>query len=459
MDVEDIRPGQRFEEAIDNTMARCDTALVVIGPRWAEIMRARAQEQQLDYVCHEVEAALARQITIVPVLVGGAGVAELNGLPGKLAALSQYEAAELRDTCFIDDCARLIRFLHLKPASEGKRLMLAGGAVLLLLVLVAIGIGPWNAYRARKTALNDMLATARTQMGRADYESAFQTYGNVLKTEPGDRRVMDLQVDAAMRWVEEFHIVALEGVKAEDLAGSRLAEIMPVLDAGLARAEGQHPRDADILAHIGWAHWLNRKIAQREVAPVAQRDLRQALSMDPKNVFAHAMLANWMMQTGGGTEEALSHFRIALEQNRERAWVRRMELGVLVYPRSDPARIALMQTVNDMRRDGEDIPDGQKRRILSSFNPTVNTAEELKTSLTAVSPADAWATYVWLDDQKTDDQPVRRAFIQASLQEIEGKRTEALAAFTQLRGELKRLGYDGRIATYVDAAIARLSKP
>ena len=48
--------------------------------------------------------------------------------------------------------------------------------------------------------------------------------------------------------------------------------------------------------------------------------------------------------------------------------------------------------------------------------------------------------------QKTDDQAVRRAFIQASLHEIEGKRPEALAAFTQLRGELKRLGYNGRIA-------------
>ena len=89
----------------------------------------------------------------------------------------------------------------------------------------------------------------------------------------------------------------------------------------------------------------------------------------------------------------------------------------------------------------------------------MNSAEELKESLSAVPPADAWATYVWLDDVKADDQAVRRAFIQASLQEIESKRTEALAAFTQLRSELKRLGYDGRIARHVDGAIARLSKP
>ena len=35
MDFEDIAPGQRFAQTIDDTIARCDTALIVIGPRWA----------------------------------------------------------------------------------------------------------------------------------------------------------------------------------------------------------------------------------------------------------------------------------------------------------------------------------------------------------------------------------------------------------------------------------------
>ena len=109
MDFEDIAPGQRFAQTIDDTMARCDTALIVIGPRWAEILHQRAQEQQPDYVCREIEGALARQITIVPVLVGGASMAQLTGLPDSLAALSQYEAAELRDSTFREDCVRLAR--------------------------------------------------------------------------------------------------------------------------------------------------------------------------------------------------------------------------------------------------------------------------------------------------------------------------------------------------------------
>src|SRR5262249_53460502 len=97
MDIEDIAPGQQFAKTIDDTIARCDVVLIVIGPRWAEILYQRAQQSQLDYVCHEIEAALARRIAIVPVLVGGATVAELAGLPNRISALAKYEAAELRD--------------------------------------------------------------------------------------------------------------------------------------------------------------------------------------------------------------------------------------------------------------------------------------------------------------------------------------------------------------------------
>jgi hypothetical protein len=204
---------------------------------------------------------------------------------------------------------------------------------------------------------------------------------------------------------------------------------------------------------------LNQKIAQREFGPAAERNLRDALSRDPSNVYAHAMLGNWLMQTGGKTEEALGHFRTAVAQNRERPFVREFQIGVLIYPDDAETRVALVQALNDMRRNGETLEPGEKHRALSSFNPTVNNAEELRQSLTAVPPADAWATYLWLDQEKSSDQPARRAFIQANLLEIEGKRGEALTAFTQLRGELQRLGMNGRIATYVDSAITRLSKP
>jgi tetratricopeptide (TPR) repeat protein len=476
MDFEDIAPGQRFAQTIDDTIARCDTALIVIGPRWAEILHQRAKEQQPDYVCREIQGALARQITIVPVLVGGASMALLSGLPDSLAALSQYEAAELRDSTFKEDCVRLAKALRPPPSTpaEGvggrlgryKRLMVAVGVMVMMVVLLAatgwMGIGPLGAYRARKAAIEEMFATARTQTARADYQAAFKTYQNLLKIDPRNPSALDLQLNIAMRWLENFEVTEVEGRKVEDVAAALLDEITPVLDAGLARNGAPPSRAADILAHIGWGRWLNHKLAGRGEIGAAERDLRQALVTDPSNVFAHAMLGNVMMQTGGQTEEALRHFRMAAEQNKERPFVRQLELGVMIYPHDGETRLELIRLANDMRRNGEPLDDRARSRILTAYNPTVNSAEEIKAALSAVPPADAWATYNWLDTPMksagdVEYQRLRHDFVQASLLEIEGKREAALAAFESLRDDLKRRKYNGRIVSHVDTAIKRLS--
>ena len=115
-----------------------------------------------------------------------------------------------------------------------------------------------------------------------------------------------------------------------------------------------------------------------------------------------------------------------------------------------------------MRRNGEPIDDQEKNRILTAYDPTVNSAEELSETLSAVPADEAWPTYLWLDTRSTygaklDYQQLKHDFIYASILEIQRKREEALSAFQRLRTELKRRGYDGRIVTYVDNAITRLS--
>jgi tetratricopeptide (TPR) repeat protein len=473
MDVEDIAPGQRFVEAINERIAHCDTVLIVVGPKWAEILQRRAQQPQPDYVREEIEAALARDTTVVPVLVGAASLTQLTSLPGKLSVLSQYEVAELHDSTFAEDCARLTKALRLDPIPTGnletktrrKRtvaLLVGVLSVASLGVSGWMGIGPVGRYFARRAAIGQMLTTAKLQAGRSECESAFRTYQELLKVDPGNRTALALQVSAAMCWLRDFHVIAPEGTQSANLAGARLDEIIPVLDSGLTKVEGQTAQSADILAHLGWAHWLNQKLAQREFGPAAERDLREALRVDPSNVFANAMLANWTMQSGGQTDDALRHFRIAEQANKERAFVRSMELGVLIYPDDSETRKELIRVVNEMRRNGEFLEDGQKHRVLSAYSPTVNSAAELRETLSAVPPNDAWATYLWLDQSVAtgsdmDQQQIQRDFIHASIQELDGKRQEALITFKGLQAELKRKGYNGSIATHVDAATKRLT--
>jgi hypothetical protein len=476
MDVEDLAPGEVFTDTIDRTIAGCEVVLVVIGPRWIEVLRDRVQEQQPDYVCHEIDAALARKLPIVPVLVGGATMAQLSELPEKIATLSLYHAAELRDSTFKDDCIRLSKSLNLaidsrtasalKNGRRGKWISAAVVAGIVLVLAAVFGFSAldrWNDYRARNSAVSALLDTARTQENREEYESAFRSYQKALTADPTNRNIAELQADAAMGWLRNFHVLVPEGASAEDLAGPVLAELIGVLDTALARTAGQGLRAANVLAHIGWAHWLNQRIAHKEFGPAAERDLRESLRLDDNNVFANAMLGNWIIQNHGSTVEALRRLKAAVNTGKERPFVRRMQLGAMVYDRDPQLAQALIRVANDMRKNGEPIDDVYKRRILSAYSPTVNDADELRRTFSAVPPDDAWATFLWLDrpEAAADDSQERRLrhqFIHASILELDGKSQQALVAFTDLQRELKARGYDGRIATHVAGAVKRLSR-
>src|SRR5215218_8549848 len=131
-----------------------------------ELLRERSKEQQPDYVRHEIEAALARKITVVPALVGGATMAQLGGLPESLAGLSFHQAAELRDSSFKADCARLAAALG---RSSIRVKWFAGAAIILLLLVLVFAVGPGSEFRARRIALQRVVATARVQMDRTEY--------------------------------------------------------------------------------------------------------------------------------------------------------------------------------------------------------------------------------------------------------------------------------------------------
>ena len=96
MDIEDIQPGQHFVRSIEQTIGACDVVVAVIGPRWLEMLSERAQEAE-DFVRHEIGIALARNITVIPVLVGGADLPPSDQLPAELSELSRRQAIEIRD--------------------------------------------------------------------------------------------------------------------------------------------------------------------------------------------------------------------------------------------------------------------------------------------------------------------------------------------------------------------------
>jgi hypothetical protein len=147
MDVEDISPGQDFAEAIESTIATCQALVAVIGPRWLIDLRQRAGGE--DFVHHEVAVALRRNVTVIPVLVGGGTMPSTADLPQSLAALSRRQALEIRDTRFDDDAKLLVTALRkvtgitpTQPPARGKTWIWI--LIVAALLLTIGGLFWWN---------------------------------------------------------------------------------------------------------------------------------------------------------------------------------------------------------------------------------------------------------------------------------------------------------------------------
>jgi formylglycine-generating enzyme required for sulfatase activity len=95
IDIDSIPIGRDFREYIDEKLSVCDVLLTVIGDRWLDIL-----EQRLDNPKHfvrlEVQAALQRNIPVIPVLVDKASVPDEGTLPPGLTRLAYQQAAEVR---------------------------------------------------------------------------------------------------------------------------------------------------------------------------------------------------------------------------------------------------------------------------------------------------------------------------------------------------------------------------
>jgi hypothetical protein len=217
-----------------------------------------------------------------------------------------------------------------------------------------------------------------------------------------------------------------------------------------------------VQAHLGWAHWLNWHIAEREFSTAAEKNLRAAVEADRSNVYANAMLGNWMLQNHGNFQEAIAHLNTAAATGKARPLVRAMQIGGLLHDEVRGARAELVKALNDMRKNGENLDAEEKHRIVGfCYSPGVTDPKELAESLSAVPEDDSWKTYLWLDDASDEDvgdktQQLNQSFIYANLLEVSGKRAEALEKFRALQQEpqLKEYSFKG----WVDDAVRRLSK-
>lgn len=121
-DVDSMEPGADYVEIIEETIAKCDALIAVIGPQWlgAELSGRRCLDDPEDWVRLEIVNALDRRARVIPVLVHGASMPSAADLPPELKAFARRHAVQLDDMAWIGQVRQLID--SLKRALQRDRL-------------------------------------------------------------------------------------------------------------------------------------------------------------------------------------------------------------------------------------------------------------------------------------------------------------------------------------------------
>ncbi|MBK8501036.1 MAG: hypothetical protein IPL46_01880 [Saprospiraceae bacterium] len=125
---------------INKAVEDCQVMLVVIGDEWLNAVNntgKRSIDKDDDFVRTEIEAALYRNISVIPVLVGDQSMPEADSLPETIRRLAFRSAAWVRpDPDFHSDMDRLHERLSEFMRTDSRKLWKSIGIFLLFALLL-----------------------------------------------------------------------------------------------------------------------------------------------------------------------------------------------------------------------------------------------------------------------------------------------------------------------------------
>jgi serine/threonine protein kinase/tetratricopeptide (TPR) repeat protein len=114
MDVDNLPPGMRFDQHIQEVLGSCSVLLAIIGRYWLTLSNDGngAFDAPQGWMRTELATALKLGVPIVPVLVHGAEMPRAEQLPEELVNLVYWQAVEIRDKNFQYDVEQLIKAIN-----------------------------------------------------------------------------------------------------------------------------------------------------------------------------------------------------------------------------------------------------------------------------------------------------------------------------------------------------------
>jgi TIR domain len=165
IDVDTLAPGSDFAHEIEQALADCQLALILIGPQWLTVENpdgTRRIDAEDDFVRKEIASALAQpDVTVIPVLVDGATMPAAAELPDDIASLAKFNAFDLSNKRWQYDVAQLTQYARRydnrwwRLIYRTPRLALRAVPIVALIIvgLVAVAIannGPTRADQVEK---------------------------------------------------------------------------------------------------------------------------------------------------------------------------------------------------------------------------------------------------------------------------------------------------------------------
>jgi tetratricopeptide (TPR) repeat protein len=473
LDIETIEPGTDFVNVLRESLQETAVLLVVIGPRWTALRAAdgsRRLDDPADFVRMEVEAALGRDIPVVPVLVQGATMPRKEDLPASLGPLATRQAVALDHAEFHDDaerlCDRLARVIERDGSTRWPLVrrwwpaLAVGGA----LVLGLAGYAVRTQYRTPTTpstadgdipasltgSVEALLAQASAERRRSQSVEALATLARARELAPASEPVQRMQADVAMDWIRN---VRVEGGKSS--FGEAIKPALAVVDAALPSATGA--RRADLLAHSGWATFLMWRDGDRRLNPAEWYS--EALSVDPGNPYANAMLAHWILFQENDLPRAVKLFDTAVRAQRASDAVRSLQWAAYGNDRTPEAHVELVQLADRMRRDGQKLSMRQAQALWGQyyFATASDRENDRHVLLGALPPDDHISTLGWgFEEYAAEDESRRRTirYYVALLHASAGRLDQAVGGLRTLDAELAR--QPGSLRDAVQAALRQL---
>src|SRR5262249_49082389 len=144
-DVNVLRGGEDFVEALARAVDSCQVFIVVIGRDWSDARDDQGRRRLDDpsaFIRLEVETALRRKGLVLTVLVESATLPDFDDLPEPLRPLARRQAIELGDHRWDFDTQELISRIEevIGPPRQGWK-RAAAWATACAMVLAGIAIG------------------------------------------------------------------------------------------------------------------------------------------------------------------------------------------------------------------------------------------------------------------------------------------------------------------------------